>query len=112
MPSSPAYTEDLFAAHTKESTLARLEVLLDLTDIRTVRRRVALRAPEDVLVIAAADDRGFTPREREALLAAYPGARAYVFRRGGHWAAATHPTEYADAVGRFLRRPPPSPGPE
>ncbi|BCW65305.1 hypothetical protein NicSoilB4_00680 [Arthrobacter sp. NicSoilB4] len=106
-----AYTEDLFAAHTKESALARLEVLLDLV-AHPDRYAAAstFERPEDVLLIAASDDRGFTPREREALLAAYPGARAYVFGEGGHWAAATHPTEYADAVGRFLDGRPLPPG--
>jgi pimeloyl-ACP methyl ester carboxylesterase len=59
--------------------------------------------PEDVLVIAASDDRGFTSREREALLAAYPGARAYVFATGGHLAAVTHPTEYGAVVESFLK---------
>ena len=105
-----AYTEDLFAAHTRESALARLEVLLDLA-AHPDRYAVAstFERPEDVLLIAASDDRGYTPREREALLAAYPGARAYVFGEGGHWTAVTHPTEYADAVGRFLEgRPHPS----
>ena len=97
-----AYTEDLFAAHTKESALARLAVLLDLAEHPDRDAASTFGRPEDVLVIAAADDRGFTPREREALLAAYPGARAYVFRGGGHWAAVTHPAEYADVVGRFL----------
>lgn len=106
-----AYTEDLFAAHTRESALARLDVLLDLVE-HTDRYAAAstFERPEDVLLIAASDDRGFTPREREALLAAYPGARAYVFGEGGHWAAATHPAEYADAVGRFLEGLPPPPG--
>ncbi|MET4136477.1 alpha/beta hydrolase [Pseudarthrobacter sp. PvP090] len=97
-----AYTEDLFAAHTKESAQARLAVLLDLAEHPDRDAASTFGRPEDVLVIAAADDRGFTPREREALLAAYPGARAYVFRGGGHWAAVTHPSEYADVVGRFL----------
>lgn len=107
-----AYTEDLFAAHTKTSALARLEVLLEL--VAHPDRYAAASAferPEDVLLIAASDDRGFTPREREALLAAYPGARAYVFAEGGHWAAATHPVEYAGAVGRFLDGRPLPPGP-
>ena len=97
-----AYTEDLFAAHTRESALARLAVILDLAENRDRNAAAAFERPEDVLVIAASDDRGFTPREREALLAAYPGARAYVFGEGGHWPAATHPSEYADVVGRFL----------
>jgi pimeloyl-ACP methyl ester carboxylesterase len=106
-----AYTEDLFAAHTKESALARLAVLLDLAKHPYDDAAPALERPDDVLVIAAADDRGFTPREREALLAAYPGARAYVFGQGGHWAAVTHPTEYADVVERFLEGRPFPPGP-
>ncbi|MCB5291107.1 alpha/beta fold hydrolase [Arthrobacter sp. SO3] len=98
-----AYTEDLFAAHTRESALARLAVLLDLAahPDRYAASAIFERG-EDVLVIAASDDRGFTSGEREALLAAYPGARAYVFGHGGHWASATHPTEYADVVGSFL----------
>jgi pimeloyl-ACP methyl ester carboxylesterase len=105
-----AYTEDLFAAHTKESGLARLAVLLDLT---THPERYAAASvferPDDVLVIAAADDHGFTPTEREALLATYPGAHTYIFGAGGHWASATHP-EYSDVVGRFLEgRPLPQP---
>jgi pimeloyl-ACP methyl ester carboxylesterase len=98
-----AYTEDLFAAHTKESALARLAVVLDLA--RHPERYTATSAferPGDVLVIAASDDRGFTAREREALLATYPGARAYIFGTGGHLAAVTHPTEYAAVVERFL----------
>ena len=77
-----------------------------------LRRASTFERPEDVLLIAASDDRGFTPREREALLAAYPGARAYVFGAGGHWAAATHPAEYADVVGRFLEGRPLPPRPE
>ena len=98
-----AYTEDLFAAHSRESALAPLEALLDLVaHPDRYSSASAFERPEDVLLIAASDDRGFTPREREALLAAYPGARAYLFGEGGHWAAATHPAEYADAVGRFL----------
>nr|WP_160668590.1 alpha/beta hydrolase [Pseudarthrobacter sp. ATCC 49987] len=98
-----AYTEDLFAAHTRESALARLAVLLDLAAHPDRYATTSpFERPEDVLLIAASDDRGFTPREREALLAAYPGARTYVFGKGGHWAAATHPAEYADVVGRFL----------
>ncbi|ABK01843.1 alpha/beta hydrolase fold protein [Arthrobacter sp. FB24] len=106
-----AYTEDLFAAHTKESALARLAVLLDLAahpDLYSAAS--AFERPADVLLIAASDDRGFTPREREALLATYPGARAHVFGRGGHWAAVTHPTEYDAVVGRFLEGRPPPPG--
>ncbi|MBP1137886.1 pimeloyl-ACP methyl ester carboxylesterase [Arthrobacter sp. PvP023] len=104
-----AYTEDLFAAHTKESALARLAVLLDLAaHPDTYAAASSFERPEDVLLIAASDDRGFTPREREALLATYPGARAHVFGQGGHWAAVTHPTEYDAVVGRFLEgRPPP-----
>lgn len=98
-----AYTEDLFAAHTKESALARLAVVLDLaTHPDRYAASSTFERPDDVLVIAAADDRGFTAHEREALLAAYPGARAYVFGGGGHLAAVTHPTEYADVVERFL----------
>jgi pimeloyl-ACP methyl ester carboxylesterase len=106
-----AYTEDLFAAHTRESALARLEVLLDLAaHPDRYGAASAFERPENVLLIAASDDRGFTPREREALLAAYPGARAHVFGAGGHWAAATHPAEYADAVARFLQGGPLPPG--
>lgn len=105
-----AYMEDLFAAHTKESALARLAVLLDLAEHPQRDTASAFEHPEDVLVIAASDDRGFTPREREALLAAYPGARAYVFAEGGHWAAVTHSVEYADVVGRFLEGRPLPPG--
>lgn len=105
-----AYTEDLFAAHTKESALARLAVLLDLAAHPDRYAAPAFERPADVLLIAASDDRGFTPREREALLAAYPGARAYVFGEGGHWAAVTHPAEYADVVGRFLEGRPLPPG--
>lgn len=97
-----AYAEDLFFAHSKESALARLAVLLDLAEDPDGDAASAFDRPEDVLVIAASDDRGFTPREREALLAAYPGARAYVFGEGGHWTAVTHPAEYADVVERFL----------
>ena len=98
-----AYAEDLFAAHTKESALARLAVLLDLAaHPDRYAARSTFERPEEVLLIAASDDRGFTPREREALLATYPGARAHVFGQGGHWAAVTHPAEYADVVGRFL----------
>lgn len=98
-----AYTEDLFAAHTKESALARLAVLLDLAaHPDRYSAASAFERPEDVLLIAASDDRGFTPREREALLATYPGATAHVFGQGGHWAAVTHPTEYDAVVGRFL----------
>lgn len=98
-----AYTEDLFAAHTRESALARLAVLLDLAaNPDRYAATSPFERPEDVLLIAASDDRGFTPREREALLAAYPGARTYVFGTGGHWAAVTHPAEYAGVVGRFL----------
>ncbi|KQR75110.1 hypothetical protein ASF98_04495 [Arthrobacter sp. Leaf337] len=99
-----AYTEDLFAAHTKESALARLAVVLDLAaHPDRYAASSTFERPDDVLVIAAADDRGFTPREREALLAAYPGARAYVFGEGGHLTAVTHPAEYADVVDRFLK---------
>ncbi|CAN7186812.1 alpha/beta hydrolase [Arthrobacter sp. LjRoot78] len=99
-----AYTEDLFAAHTKESALARLAVVLDLAaHPDRYAASSTFERPDDVLVIAAADDRGFTPREREALLAAYPGARAYVFGEGGHLTAVTHPAEYADVVERFLK---------
>lgn len=105
-----AYTEDLFAAHSKDSALARLAVLLDLAQHPHRGAAPAFERPEDVLVIAASDDRGFTAREREALLAAYPGARAYVFGEGGHWAAVTHPTEYTDVVGRFLEGRPLPPG--
>ena len=98
-----ALTEDLFAAHTRESALARLAVLLDLaTHPDSYAATSTFERPEDVLLIAASDDRGFTSREREALLAAYPGARAYMFGKGGHWASVTHPTEYADVVERFL----------
>lgn len=106
-----AYTEDLFAAHTKESGLARLAVLLDLaTHPDSYAATSTFGRPEDVLLIAASDDRGFTPREREALLATYPGARSYVFGRGGHWASVTHPTEYAAVVGRFLEGRPDAAG--
>ncbi|WP_052500461.1 alpha/beta fold hydrolase [Arthrobacter sp. SPG23] len=105
-----AYTEDLFAAHTKESALARFAVLLDLAaHPDRYAAASAFERPEDVLLIAASDDRGFTARERESLLATYPGAKAHVFGRGGHWAAVTHPTEYDAVVGRFLEdRPPPA----
>ncbi|MDV8147445.1 alpha/beta hydrolase [Arthrobacter sp. B10-11] len=98
-----AYTEDLFGAHTKESAMARLAVLVDLA-AHPDRYAAAstFERPEDVLLIAASDDRGFSSREREALLAAYPGARAYVFGQGGHWAAVTHPAEYDVVVRRFL----------
>ena len=109
-----AYTEDLFAAHTKDSALARLAVVVDLAaHPDRYAASSAFERPDDVLVIAAADDRGFTPREREALLAAYPGARAYVFGEGGHLTAVTHPTEYAAVVERFLEgRPLPAGGSE
>lgn len=98
-----AYTEDLFAAHTKKSAMARLSVLVDL-EAHPERYAAAstFERPEDVLLIASSDDRGFSSREREALLAAYPGARAYVFGQGGHWAAVTHPAEYDVVVSRFL----------
>ncbi|WP_427169958.1 alpha/beta fold hydrolase [Arthrobacter sp. 92] len=98
-----AYMEDLFTAHTKESALARLEVLLDLaTHPDRYAATSAFERPEDVLLIAASDDRGFTSREREALLAAYPGARACMFGHGGHWTAVTHPAQYTDVLSRFL----------
>ncbi|NUU30487.1 alpha/beta hydrolase [Arthrobacter sp. C9C5] len=98
-----AYSEDLFAAHSKASALARLAVLLDLAaHPDRYAATSAFERPDDVLIIAASDDRGFTSREREALLAAYPGARVHLFGKGGHWAAATHPAEYDDVVRRFL----------
>ncbi len=98
-----AYSEDLFAAHSKASALARLAVLLDLAaHPARYAATSAFDRPDDVLIIAASDDRGFTSRERETLLAAYPGARVHVFAQGGHWAAVTHPAEYDDVVRRFL----------
>ena len=57
-----AYTEDLFAAHTRESALARLAVLLDPAEHPDRDAASAFERPEDVLVLGAADDRGFTPR--------------------------------------------------
>jgi pimeloyl-ACP methyl ester carboxylesterase len=78
-----AYTEDLFAAHTKESALARLAALLDLA---THQDRYAATStfgrPEDVLVIAASDDRGLLRANGKPCLPPTP-ARGRMFSPRG-----------------------------
>lgn len=93
----------------RESALACLAALLDLAAHQDrYAAASAFERPGDVLVIAASDDHGFTPHERQTLLATYPGAQTHVLATGGHLAAVTHPTEYAGVVGRFLDGRPPA----
>jgi pimeloyl-ACP methyl ester carboxylesterase len=83
--------------------LARLRLLVDLVNHpRRYRLREPVELPGRILIIGAADDRGFSAVEREALIATYPGALVWIFPRGGHWVALAQQAAYETALDGFL----------
>ena len=83
--------------------LARLQLLVDLVNHpRRYRLFEPVERPGRVLIIGAADDRGFSAVEREALITAYPGATVRIFPRGGHWVALAEQAAYEATLDGFL----------
>lgn len=83
--------------------LARLGLLVDLVNHpRRYRLYEPVERPGRVLIIGAADDRGFSAVEREALIATYPGAIVRIFPRGGHWVALAEQAAYEATLDGFL----------
>ena len=100
-----AYFQELFASQqSRDSFLGRLRLLLDIFDHADAYRIFTpVEKPGRVLIIAAADDWGFSRAERNVLKASYPGAQVHIFRSGGHWVGFTHRDEYDTIVDAFLR---------
>lgn len=83
--------------------LAHLELLVDMVNHpRRYRLGEPVERPGRVLILGAADDRGFSAVEREALIASYPGAIVRIFPQGGHWVALAQQEAYAAALDGFL----------
>ena len=103
--SMTAYFQELFTLQqTRESFLGRLRLLTDVFDHADAYRIfVPMARPGRVLLIAAADERGFPRAERAALKASYPGAQVHIFKSGGHLAGFTRREEYDAIVDAFLR---------
>ncbi len=87
----------------KEIALGQFRLLIDIFDhagdygvFKPVER------PGRALLMLAEDDRGFTPAEREALKASYPGAKVHTFTQGGHLSGYSHPEEFNAVLDGFL----------
>jgi pimeloyl-ACP methyl ester carboxylesterase len=102
-----AYCEELFRVQDNKATaMARFKVLFDLIDNADVLGVfVPVERPGRVLIIAAEDDAGFEPSERETLRSLYPGAQVHTFDSGGHWAWLTRREEYDAVLYEFLGIP-------
>jgi len=102
-----AYCEELFRVQDNKATaMARFKVLVDLMDqAEALGVFEPVERPGRVLIIAAEDDAGFEPSERETLRLLYPGAQVHTFDSGGHWAWLTRRDEYDAVLYEFLGLP-------
>ncbi len=100
-----AYVEELFTTlHTRETFLGQFKLLVDMfTHYEKYHAFQPVKRPGKVLLMLADDDRGFTPAEREALIATYPDAWIHQFANGGHVSGFTHPEEYNAVLDEFLK---------
>jgi pimeloyl-ACP methyl ester carboxylesterase len=55
-----------------------------------------------VLILESDDETGFTKREKAALRRLYSNASVHVFHGAGHLSPLTRPSEFADAVSKFV----------
>jgi pimeloyl-ACP methyl ester carboxylesterase len=98
-----AAMEELFERHTRESFMGQMGLLVDLIDHAVAYRAFdPVERPGRVLIIAAKDDRGFDPGERDRMIATYPGVQVKLFEDGGHWVSLIHRAEYNAVLDRFL----------
>jgi len=99
-----AYVEELFTRiHTRQSLMAQFRLLLDIFDHPDQYRIFQpVEKPGKVLLMLARDDRGFSPEERQALIASYPGAQVHWFESGGHLAGLTQPEVFNAVLDGFL----------
>lgn len=103
-----AYIEELFTRlHSRETFLGQFNLLIDIFDhAEQYRVFQPVERQGRVLLVLAEDDRGFSPAEREALKASYPGARVHSFASGGHMSGWTHTEEFNRVVDEFLAEMP------
>lgn len=99
-----AYVEELFTSlHTRQTLMGQFNLLIDIFDhVDQYAVSQPVERPGKVLLILADDDRGFTPQEREALKASYPGAQVHTFASGGHLAGFTRSEEFNAVLDSFL----------
>ena len=76
-------------------------VLRELTEVPVARHAADVRAP--VLILSGAADPIFTPEHHQALLKAFPNARANVYPGLGHNFHWERPAEVAKAIDDFMR---------
>ena len=98
------YVDELFdRLHTRETLMGQFNLLIDLFDHASEYGTFQpYERPGKVLLILADDDQGFTPQERAALVATYPGARVHTFKQGGHLSGFAHPQEFNSVLDAFL----------
>jgi pimeloyl-ACP methyl ester carboxylesterase len=99
-----AYTEELFhRLHTKTTMVGQFKLLVDLIENAGVYGVFEpVERPGRVLILAAEDDAGFTPAERQTLISLYPGAQVHLFESGGHWVGFSRREEYNAVLYGFL----------
>ena len=100
-----AYIEELFSTlHTRETFLGQFNLLADIfTHAEKYRVFEPVERPGKVLLMLAEDDHGFTPGERQALIATYPDAWIHRFTSGGHLSELSHPEEFNAHLDGFLK---------
>lgn len=97
------FDEMFDVAYDRRSFSVQMHLLFDLFQRAAEHRTYEpVMRPGQVLLLLAADDRGFKPEEREALIASYPAASVILFDRGGHLMQLTRRSEYEEAIERFL----------
>ena len=99
-----SFMEELLnAPTTRERIKGQLGLLIDAFD-KPDKYRIfqTYEKPGHVLLVLANDDRGFSQRERDILIASYPGAQIYTFQEGGHLSGYTHSEEFNALVDEFL----------
>ncbi|HVN55258.1 MAG TPA: alpha/beta hydrolase [Anaerolineaceae bacterium] len=99
-----AYLDELFnRLHTPETLMGQFRLLIDLFDHANEYGAFRpLERPGQVLLILVDDDRGFTPQERAALIAAYPGAKMHTFKQGGQLSGLLLGEEFNSILEAFL----------
>lgn len=107
-----AYLEDLFSHYlNRRSLVSHFKLLgefMEHMEAYDAYNPVILR--DRVLILGAEDDTSFEVDEREALAAAYPGAKVHLFETAGHLVGHNRRDEYQKVLSDFLigKLPPPA----
>ncbi len=89
--------------HTPVSLMYQFKLLVDIFNKQKEYKVFEpIHKPGKVLLILAEDDKGFSRKERQDLIASYPGALLHTFASGGHLAGFNRKDEFDRVVDQFL----------